>query len=214
MPKPAPHEHPIHDLVRERWSPLAFDPARPVTPDQLRTLFEAARWAPSAFNEQPWRFLVGTRDGDPETYEKILRCLGESNQRWASTAPVLILSLARTAFTHNDKPNRHALFDTGQAIGFLLLQAVELGLQAHQMAGYDADKAREAFALPPEFDPVSVIALGYEGDPEILADEKQREKHRNPVRARRPLAQTVLSGASEGFAAPSPLLDGTSAVAP
>jgi nitroreductase len=205
MRKPAPTGHPVLELVRERWSPLAFDHERPVEPEKLHSVFEAARWAPSAYNEQPWRFVVGTKDDDPETYQKLLDVLMPFNQGWAQTAPVLALSLAKKTFTHNGSENRWAEYDTGQATGILLVQATELGLYVHQMAGYDADKARESLGIPDDFTPVAAFALGYLGDPSVLPDQKMRDRHADPNRSRKPLATQVLGGTGE-FGATSPLV--------
>ncbi|MBC8102297.1 MAG: nitroreductase family protein [Cytophagales bacterium] len=205
MRKPAETELEIHELLKQRWSPLAFAET-PVTPATLRRLFEAARWTPSSYNEQPWRFIVGTKEGDPETYGKIRDTLVPSNQSWAQTAPVLILGVARTTFSHNDAPNSAALYDLGQAVANLTLQASELDLLIHQMGGYDRDGARAAFEIPDTYALAAVLALGYEGDPSRLADEKLQARHSEPVRPRRPLPEIVLSGDGGAFGTPSPLL--------
>src|SRR4051794_15453515 len=111
-------QHPVHDIIRRRWSPRAFDPNRPVSADQLHTLLEAARWAPSSFNEQPWAFLVATHD-DPDGFRMMLSCLMEKNQQWAKDAPVLMISVAHKTFTKTGAPNRHAFHDVGQAVANL-----------------------------------------------------------------------------------------------
>jgi nitroreductase len=203
MPKPAPSDHPVHEYIQERWSPLAFD-TKSVSPADLHVLFEAARWAPSCFNEQPWNFIVGTKDGDPETYEKLLSCLTPGNVAWASTAPVLFLGVARLTFAHNGAENRYAFYDTGQALGAITFQASALGIALHQMGGYDIEKARATFSIPEGYSPVAMVALGYEGDPAIFTEEKLRSRHSNPTRSRKPLASFVLGGAVWGE--PSPLL--------
>ena len=190
MKPPAETAHPIHELLRHRWSPRAFADAQ-VMPDQLRTLFEAARWAPSSFNEQPWGFILTTRD-DPEPFGRLLATLTERNRSWASRAPVLILSVARLRFARNGKPNRHALHDVGMAVENLVIQATALGLVVHQMAGFDVDKAREAFGIGEGLEPVAAIALGLPGDPESLPDGL-RERELEP-RARRPLEEFVFGG--------------------
>lgn len=183
MEKPADTQYPIHDLFRRRWSPRAFDD-RPVEPEQLRSLLEAARWAPSSNNEQPWRFLVATKDV-PADYERLLACLLEGNRRWAHRAPVLMLSVASLTFEDDGKPNRHALHDTGLAAENLVLQAVALGLAAHQMAGFDMKKARDTCLIPPGFEPVAMIALGYTGDlalfPDYLRERELKLRERRPV---------------------------------
>src|SRR5829696_1208912 len=126
--------HPVHDLVRRRWSPRAFS-SRAVERETLLSVLEAARWAPSSFNAQPWSFLVATQE-DPAGFERMLNCLVPQNQAWAKAAPVLMIAVAKTHFEHNGKPNRHALYDTGQAVAFLTLQATALDLYVHQMAGF------------------------------------------------------------------------------
>ena len=198
MEKPAETEHPVHELIQRRWSPRAFA-ARAVEPEKLRSLLEAARWAASCFNEQPWSFIVAAKDAEGDAYERLLSCLVESNALWAGRAPVLMISVARLAFKRNGKPNRHAFHDTGQAAAHLALQATALGLAVHQMAGFDVSKAREQFNIPEGFEPVAAIALGYPGDPEDLP-ENLREKELSP-RARRPLEEFVFGG-SWGEASP------------
>ena len=174
LKKPAPAEAPIHDLIRHRWSPRVFE-NRPVEPEKLRTLFEAARWAASSYNAQPWYFIVGTKH-DTVTYQHILDSFIEFNQGWAKSAPVLAISVAQLKFGHNNEPNRHALHDVGQAAATLQLQAEALGLAVHQMAGIIPEKARELFKIPEGFEPVAGIAIGYPGDPASLPDQlRERE---------------------------------------
>ena len=162
MEKPADTQHPIHDLFKRRWSPRAFSD-QPVEADTLRMLFEAARWAPSSNNEQPWRFVVANKDHQVE-WNRLLACLVESNRAWAFRAPVLILSVASLNFEDDSKPNRHAFHDTGMAVENLVLQATALGLAAHQMAGFDVERARADLKIPPGYEPVAMIAVGYPGD--------------------------------------------------
>lgn len=205
MLKPAETIQGIHPLLKQRWSPLAF--AETTIPHaMLLSLFEAARWSASSFNEQPWRFIVGTKDGEGETYQKILDTLVPGNQTWANTAPVLILGIARSNFSHNESPNAVALYDLGQAVGSLTFQASEKGLLLHQMGGYDKEAARKAFAIPDDYILAAVIALGYEGDISRLPDEKLQARHSSPSRVRKPLSELILSG-SDGFGAPSPILE-------
>ena len=168
MDKIATTDHPVNDLIARRWSPRAMEP-RPIPTDALRSVLEAARWAASAFNEQPWRFLVARRE-DTAEFETMLGCLVEGNQGWARNAGALILTAARAAYSRNDKPNRHAWHDLGQAAANLSLQATELGLVAHQMAGILPDKAREIYGIPEGFAVVTGIALGYPGNPDDLPD--------------------------------------------
>jgi nitroreductase len=197
LEKTAETQVPVHEVIGRRWSPRAFLDI-PVEPRKLISLFEAARWAASSSNEQPWAFLVATRQ-DPKNYEDMLGVLVDFNRGWANKAPVLILALAHTRFEKDNRPNRHAFYDLGQAAAHLSLQATALGLTAHQMAGFDADAARKRFAFPEDWEPVSVIALGYPGDPDTLAENlRQREIAR---RERKPLEKFVFSG-TWGQAAP------------
>ena len=180
---------PIHDLISHRWSPRAYD-SRPVEPAKLRSLFEAARWAASSYNAQPWYFIVGTKD-DPENYKRVLESLVEFNQGWAKQAPVLALSVAKLKFD-DGRPNRHAFHDVGQAAANLALQAEALGLSVHQMAGIDAEKARKLFNIPADYEAVAGFAIGYPGDPQSLPEElRQREL---APRQRKPLDSFVFTG--------------------
>jgi nitroreductase len=186
-------EHPVHELIAKRYSGRAFS-SRPVDAATLKSLFEAARWAASCSNEQPWSFIV-TEKGKPG-YDRLLSCLVEFNVEWAKHAPVLILSIARLDFASTGKPNRHALHDVGQAAANLALQATSLGLVAHQMAGFDAQKARTEFLIPEGYEPAAVIAVGYPGDPAALS-EKLRSRELAP-RRRKPLSAFVFSGTWDG----------------
>lgn len=190
MEKLAETKHPIHDLLRRRWSPRAFSD-RAVEPEKLRSLLEAARWAPSSYNEQPWSFIAATKENSAE-YERLLSCLVEGNQQWGKTAPVLMLSVAKLCFERNGKPNRHAFHDVGLAAENLVIQAMALGLFVHQMAGFHVEKARELFRIPEGYEPVAAIAVGYAGDPETLP-EPLRERELAPS-TRKPLEQFVFTG--------------------
>ncbi|HEY2470053.1 MAG TPA: nitroreductase family protein [Terracidiphilus sp.] len=176
-------------VILERWSPRAFAD-REVSQADLKTIFEAGRWAPSSYNEQPWRFLVGYRNS--ATYKKILEALVPLNQEWARSAPVLILGVAKTRFSNNDSPNNYAAHDLGAAMSLMALQATALGLSAHQMAGFDWMKAREAFEIPEAYIMGSVMALGYHGELTDLA-EKFQAQEQSP-RSRKPLSEIVFSG--------------------
>ncbi|MEO7650507.1 MAG: nitroreductase family protein [Bryobacteraceae bacterium] len=182
--KPASTLLPIHPLIRERWSPRAFTDQQ-VPSGKIRLLLEAARWAPSSSNEQPWSFLIANRGTDPEGHASLLSCLVPGNAVWAHRAPVLILAVARLAFERNGRDNRHALYDTGQSVALLSVQATALGLAVHQMAGFDGTKAREVFAIPEGYDPVAAIAIGYPGGPELLTEPLQ--KRETAPRERRPV---------------------------
>jgi nitroreductase len=190
MQKPAPTEFPVHDLIRDRWSPRAFAD-KAVPPEVLRSLFEAARWAPSSSNEQPWAYIVATRD-DRENVEKMLSVLVEFNANWAKNAPVLALAIAELAFAKNNAPNRNAQYDTGAATALLSVEATARGLAVHQMAGFDPDKARQVFEIPAGWDAIAAIAIGYPGDPESLP-QALRDRELAP-RVRKPLSKFVMTG--------------------
>lgn len=190
MEKTANAEYPIHDLLKRRWSPRAFS-SHMVEPEKLRSLLEAARWAPSSYNAQPWSFLIATREDEAE-FHRLLECLVPGNASWAQHAPVLMLSVAKLNFDHNGAPNRHAWHDVGQAVADLTVQATALGLVLHQMAGFDPQRAREQFHMPEGYDPVAMIALGCPGSPESLP-EQLREKELQP-RSRKALESFVFTG--------------------
>ena len=194
MEKPAAVAHPIHELLQRRWSPRAFAD-RMVEPEQLQSLFEAARWAPSSNNEQPWHFIVGTKT-DPAAHDRLVACLKEGNRKWAFRAPVLILSVARMNFEDEGTPNRHAWHDTGMAALSLCLQATALGMVAHQMAGFEIEKARTDLGIPAGYEPVAMIAVGYPGDPATLPDYL-RERELKP-RERKPVTEFVSDGTWNG----------------
>ena len=190
MEKPAPSDFPVHELIRERLSPRAFAD-KPVPQDVLRSIFEAARWAPSSFNEQPWAFIVSTKD-DKENFEKMLSILVDFNVQWAKSAPILALAVAKLAFANNNAPNRNAQYDTGAATALLSVEATARGLAVHQMAGFDAEKARKVFEIPKGWEPIAALAIGYPGDPASLpAPLKDREM---APRTRKPIAEFVMSG--------------------
>jgi nitroreductase len=196
--KLAPAAVPIHELIARRWSPRAFA-SRPVEPEKLRTLFEAARWAASSYNAQPWYFIVATKD-DPENFKKVLDSFVEFNQSWAKNAPVVAVSVAGLKMSHDGSTNRHAFHDVGQAAATLALQATALGLQIHQMAGILPEKAREIFSIPPDFEAVAGFAMGYPGEPTSLPDPlRQREQ---AARERKPASSFVFTGT---WGHPSPL---------
>jgi len=183
---------PIHDLLVRRWSTRAFDPNRPVSREQLAVLLEAGRWAPSCNGDEPWRYLIWDRGRDPEGWQKAFDCLSENNKKWVRNVPLLMLSNAGSIFGATGKPNRWGQHDTGAASCCMALEAVDLGLMVHQMGGFDADKARAAFAIPAEYTPMAMIAVGYQTEPEIL-DEETKKKELAP-RARKPLVERFFEG--------------------
>jgi nitroreductase len=190
MVKPADTQHPIHDLIKRRWSPRAFSDQQ-IDAEKLHMLLEAARWAPSSNNEQPWRFIIANKDHETE-WNRLLACLVEGNRKWAYRAPVLILSVASLNFQDDSTPNRHALHDTGMAVENLVLQATALGLATHQMAGFDVEKARADLKIPSGYEPVAMIAVGYPGDLAFLPD-RLRERELQP-RSRQPISEWTFSG--------------------
>lgn len=182
----------IQEILAKRWSCRAFDRARPVSREQIVSLLEAARWAPSCFGDEPWRFIVWDRNSDEAAWQKAFDCLGEWNQNWVKNAPVLILTTANSVFAKNNTPNRWGQYDTGAAAENLCLQAVALGLMTHQMGGFDPDKTREAFRIPAQFSCMAMIAVGYQAEADELDDElKQLEL---APRVRSPLGTHFFEG--------------------
>lgn len=186
--KSAHPDHPIHDLLARRWSPYAFH-ERPVAPGDLASLFEAVRWAASSYNEQPWRYLVATRD-NPEAFDRILSCLVEGNQAWAKSAPVLALGAVSLRFDRNGKPNRAAHHDLGLASANLVVEATSRGLSVHQMIGILPEHARQLFAVPDGFEVLTGLAIGYPTTASS-APEALRQRDETP-RSRRPLEDFVF----------------------
>jgi len=179
---PADTAHPIHALVAGRWSPYAFD-SRPVSASDLASLFEAARWAPSSYNEQPWRYIVGTRE-KPEAHARVLSCLVEANQAWAKHAPVLALGCFVTTFAKNGQPNKAAAHDLGAASAMLSIEAAARGLVVHQMIGIVPERARELFSVPTGVEVHTGLAIGYAGDASALpAAVAPRDAARRPRRS-------------------------------
>lgn len=190
MERPAPADYPVHELIRRRWSPRAFS-ERAIAPEILRSLFEAARWAPSSNNEQPWAYIVATRD-DKENFEKSLLALVEFNANWARRAYVLGFAVSELAFAKNNAPNRNAFYDTGAATALLTMEATSRGLFVHQMAGFDPETVRENFDVPSGWDPIAAFAMGYPGDPSTLP-EPYRSRETTP-RTRKPIREFVMTG--------------------
>ncbi len=190
MKNPAPTEYPVHELIRDRWSPRAFSD-KAISSADLRSLFEAARWAPSSSNEQPWAFIVATR-ADHENFAKALHPLVEFNINWAKHAYVLGFAVSELAFAKNKTPNRNAQYDTGAAMSQLTTEATSRGLLVHQMAGFDPDTAREVFEIPVGWDALAAFAIGYPGDPTSLP-QPYRDRETAP-RVRKPIREFVMSG--------------------
>ena len=172
-------KYPTHTLFEQRWSPRAFDD-RAVDYDKIHLLFEAAKWAPSSRNAQPWRFIFATKE--MSDYKVFIDLMTEVNQQWASTAPLLVMPLAQVISTYKNRPNRLAFFETGMAVGNLLAQATAMDLMVHQMSGYDHERAKETLVIPTRYEPMSIMAIGYKGEPAKLPSDvaawEQRERTR------------------------------------
>lgn len=181
MIKKAEPNYPVHDLLATRWSPYGFAD-RPVTKEDLHALFEAARWAPSSYNEQPWRYIVATKDEAVE-FPRILDCLWDLNQAWARHAPVLVMALTSVKMSRTGDLNRAAQHDLGLAAGNICMEATARGLMVHQMIGIHPEKVRETFDVPEDFLPLTALAVGYAGKPDGLAEEvlardsRPRQRH-------------------------------------
>ena len=191
MNRTAPTDHPIHELLATRYSPRAFG-EDPITEEELASLMEAARWAPSSFNEQPWRFVIAPKDDTPEAHERILGLLSEGNQRWAGRAPVLVVAATSTHFDRTGNPNRHARHDLGQALALMTVQATSMSIGVHQMAGFDAARAQQALGIPEGFEAVTAVALGHHADPTVLPEDLQKKE--TAPRSRRPQDEFVFAG--------------------
>ncbi len=165
---------PIHELLANRRSPRAFS-EQPVESEKLLSLFEAARWSPSSANEQPWRFIVATKD-DSRVFRALVESLMEGNRRWAERAPMLVLALAQSTYTRTGRPYQHSWYDLGQSVALLSVQATTLGLAVHQMGGFDADNARQLLSIPEGFEPVIVFAVGYADQPATLPDDLRKRE--------------------------------------
>lgn len=187
--EPAKTRQPVMELIAKRWSPKAFRLEIPKEAE-LISMFEAARWAPSCFNNQPWRFLVTTRE-DPEAFSRALACLTEKNASWVQNAPLLAFQIMRETFEYNGKPNPWSGFDCGLAMAQLILQAESMGWSVHVMAGFSRDRVREAFGVPEGFNPLVAFVIGIEGDPDTLPED-MKVSEMEP-RERKPLEETVFS---------------------
>lgn len=179
MNKRASTKYPIHEILETRWSPRAFNGEK-VEKEKIQRLFEAARWAPSASNEQPWFFMVGEQ-GD-ETYKKIFETLVEFNQLWVKTAPVVVLTIGRVNGLKSGQPSDWFKYDVGQAVAHLSIQATQEGLFVHQMAGFDREMTKELFEIPEGFEAITVIAVGFIGDPKQLHPNLEKMEWAERVR--------------------------------
>jgi nitroreductase len=192
MQKPAITQVPIDPILANRWSGRAYDASKSVSKEQIIALLEAARWAPSCFGDQPWRFVVWDKQTDNKSWQKAFDCLAPANQAWVKDTSVLMLVCADTLFNHNQKPNRWGQYDTGAAAENICLQASSMGLMAHQMGGFDSDKARETFAIPEQYIPMAMLCVGYAADINtVTGDALDRE---TAARSRRPLSELFFDG--------------------
>ncbi len=173
----------LHELIKNRYSTRAFAPDK-IDTEILLSLFEAARWAPSSMNEQPWRFIVALND-DTESFNKMLSILNDTNRIWAIKAPLIILTTTKLRFTKNNQMNNFALYDAGQAMAYLTMQAYYMGLFARQMGGFNSEKAKEVFAIPDDFVPVTITAIGKKGDvntlPELVREKEYTIRNRKQL---------------------------------
>ncbi len=190
--RPAPADHAINPIIADRWSARAIDP-RPVDRALILSMLEAARWAPSCFGDEPWRFLLWDRERQPERWELAMNTLVSGNQQWARNAPILILVLADSQFTRNEKPNRWGQYDAGAAAENLHLQGVANGLVVHQMGGFDANGIQRAFGIPDRFSAMSMIAVGHPGV--VDGSAQDRKDQDSAPRTRQPLSERVFEGA-------------------
>lgn len=193
MKKPAITQAPIHPLIARRWSGRAYDAAKPVTREQVISLLEAARWAPSCYGDQPWRFVVWNKGEDAAAWQRAFDGLAPGNQGWVRDAPLLMLVCADSLFSHNGQPSRWAQYDTGAAAENLCLQAGALGMMAHQMGGFDPDRLRREAGVPEQYIPMAMIAVGYAADPATFSAEVSERE--NAPRQRRELGVLFFEGA-------------------
>ncbi|NER06095.1 MAG: nitroreductase family protein [Okeania sp. SIO3C4] len=180
----------IHPLIRRRWSPRGFSD-KPITEDIAMSLFEAARWAPSSYNEQPWRFIYAMKN-DEEAFQKLCSCLVPGNVEWAKNAPMLVLAVAKKTYSHNGKHYRHSMHDLGLALGNFTVEATSRDLYLRQMGGFVVDKSREVFEIPNDYEPATMVAVGYLGSVESLTDNFVKTEYKQQVR--KPIEELVFNG--------------------
>ena len=190
MIKTAQVEHEVHEFIKNRWSPRSFDDKR-IEKEKILSLFESARWASSAHNEQPWRFVYAAKD-NRANYNKLLECVNENNRVWIATAPLLMLAVVRNDMVRDNKPNRHAMYDLGLATGNIMVEATSLGLYVHVVGGFDGEKARTLFNISSAYSPVTMIAVGYLGKPDALP-EKYKALETSP-RTRKKIEEFAFEG--------------------
>ena len=182
----------IHEIIANRWSGRAYDEKRSIAHKDIISLLEAARWAPSCYGEEPWRYIVCNKKTNAAAWGKAYSCLAEGNQSWAVNAPMLILALANTIFGHNEKLNRWSQYDTGAASMSLCIQATTMGLMVHQMGGFNAEKAAELFSIPDQYISMAMMAVGYQlPEDEITQEVMERE---SSERQRNPLGEQFFDG--------------------
>lgn len=187
MIKIANTDYPIHELIKNRWSPYQFS-SQSVSKEDLLSLFEAARWAPSSYNEQPWRFIVATKD-QPEEFEKLFSCLLEGNQAWAINAPILVLGISHLNFERNSEYNKAAIHDLGAAVSYLSFEATARGLSIHQMIGIEPSKAKKLYAIPDDYEVLTAFAIGYADTSE--QNEDTYAERDNTKRSRKKMNELV-----------------------
>jgi len=180
----------VISAIANRYSPSKFTD-KSINREQLELLFEAARWAPSSFNEQPWFFIIATQEM-PSAFERLLELLNPGNRAWAQSAPVLILVVAKMYFSRNQKPNPHAWYDVGQAVANFSIQATSMGLVLHQMGGFDGPRSREVLKIPEGFEPVVMVALGYPEEPLAISTTIPHVSRKK--RTRRQIEEFVFTG--------------------
>jgi nitroreductase len=183
-------EQSIQAIFHDRWSPYAFDTSKPVDPQDLSSLFEAARWAMSAYNEQPWRYIVANRNTDPTLWKDVLASLVEGNRSWAQHVPVLALGFVTPEFEKTGKPNDIAIHDLGAASAFLTIEATARGLAVHQMSGILPDVIGLNFPSAKSLQPVTGLAIGYAGPNDQLDENIAMRDTR--TRERKPLSDILL----------------------
>jgi len=190
MIKKANTDYPIHELIENRWSPYKFLPDRKVPRKDLLSLLEAARWAPSSYNEQPWRFIVAPKEQTSE-FEKLLSCLVKANQEWATNSSILMLGITHLTFDRNGKENKAAMHDLGAAVSHLSFEATTRGISVHQMIGIEPQKAREIYSIPEDYEVLIAVAIGYPDLNETTADPLA-VRDRTP-RARKSISEVVFN---------------------